>query len=60
MLAVPNNMFGPLLNSLCQEFNFTIFDKAMLHKSLLHMLVMLITLVAELIIVCLPVQPTPQ
>ena len=45
-----NNTFGLLLNSFCQDFNLTISD----------MLVMLTPLAAGLIIVCPPVQPTPQ
>ena len=58
--ASNNNMFGPLLNSFCQDLNLTISDEAMLPKKLLRILVMLTTLAAGLIIVCPPVQPTPQ
>ena len=53
-------MFGPLLNSFCQDFNLTMSDEAMLPKNFLSILVMLITLAAGLIIKCPSVQPTPQ
>ena len=54
--ASNNNMFGPLLNLFCQDFNLTMSDEAMLPKKSLRMLVMFITLAAGLIIVCPPVQ----
>ena len=57
-----NIIFDPFLNSFYQYFSFTIFDETILPKSFLRacILVMLVTIAAELIFVCPPVQPTPQ
>ena len=55
-----NNMFGPLLNSFCQDFNFTISDEAMLPKKSFTYVSDAHNTSAGLIIVCPPAQPKTQ